>query len=150
MITKAAIDEFFAQRTLAVVGVSRQDKKFGNTVFRALRENGYQVFPINPLMETIDGEPCFPSLSAIPEPLGGAIIVVPPIATELVVQDAERAGINRLWLQPGSESTKAIQFCQDKNITVIYGYCPMMFLKQTAFIHRFHGWILRLVGKLPR
>jgi predicted CoA-binding protein len=71
MATKALIDDFLAQRTLAVVGVSRKAEKFGNMVYRELKAKGYRVFAVNPRTESVAGERCYPSLSALPEPVGG-------------------------------------------------------------------------------
>ena len=64
-------------------------------------------------METFDGEPCYPSLKALPEPPGGTLIMVAPTQSEGVVQDAAAAGIDRVWMQQGAESEAAIKFCQE-------------------------------------
>jgi hypothetical protein len=70
LTTKAAVEDFVAQRTLAVVGVSRGGKKFGNYTFKALKAKGYRVFPINPNIEKMEGERCYPNLDSLPEPMG--------------------------------------------------------------------------------
>ena len=67
MNTKAAVDDFLAQRSLAVVGVSRGGKKFGNRAYRELKAKGYQLFPVHPEAEVLEGDPCYPSLSALSE-----------------------------------------------------------------------------------
>jgi predicted CoA-binding protein len=56
MSSKVDVDDFLAQKTVAVVGVSRGGKKFGNAVLKDLKEKGYRVFPINPNAESIEGE----------------------------------------------------------------------------------------------
>ena len=63
MTSKAAVDDFVSQKTLALVGMSRQSKKFGNYAFRELTQRGYRVFPIHPVAENIEGEKCYASLS---------------------------------------------------------------------------------------
>lgn len=88
MTTKAAVRDFLDQRTLAVVGVSRQGKKFGNAAYNELKAKGYQVYPVHPHADTLEGDRCYPSLSALPEPVGGALIVVPPHETEKVVKSS--------------------------------------------------------------
>jgi predicted CoA-binding protein len=150
MTSKEAVDDFLAQRTLAVVGVSRGGQKFGNTVHKELTAKGYRVFPINPNAERIDGQPCYPSLSALPEPVGGVVVVVPPAATEQVVQEASRAGIPRVWMQQGAESAAAIRFCQEHHMSVVSGECILMFAEPTGFAHRLHRWVWGLMGKLPQ
>ena len=96
MTSKSTVDEFLAQPTLAVVGVSRDPKAFANGAYKELKEKGYRLLPVNPHMETFDGEACYPSLQALPKPPGGALVMVAPAQAEGVVQDAAAAGIKRV------------------------------------------------------
>jgi predicted CoA-binding protein len=150
MSRKVDVNDFLAQKKVAVVGVSRGGKKFGNAILKDLKLKGYRVFPINPNAESIDGEPCYPELSVLPERPDGVITVVPPAVTEKVVEEAHAAGIKRIWMQQGSESEAAIRYCQDKGMTVIDGECILMFAEPAAFYHRFHRWVWKLLGKLPK
>jgi hypothetical protein len=150
MTTKATVDDFLAQQTLAVVGVSRGGKKFGNLAYRDLKTNGYRLFPIHPHAEVIEGDRCYPNLSALPEPVGGVLIVVPPAETEQVVREAAKAGIRRVWMQQGAESEAAIRFCEENGMSVVHGECVLMFAQPVVSVHRFHRWIWGLLGKLPR
>ena len=149
MISKAAVEDFIAQRTLAVVGVSRKGRKFGNLAYRDLKTKGFRVFPVNPNAETIEGDRCYPSLSALPERVEGVLIVVPPAETERVVRDAAAAGIRRVWMQQGAESPEAIRFCQENDISVVHGECILMFAEPAALYHRAHRWVWGVLGKLP-
>ncbi len=74
----------------------------------------------------IEGEPCYPNLKALPEPVDGIVSVVPPEQTERVVQEAAEMGIQHIWMQPGAESQNAIQFCREKGLNVISGKCVMV------------------------
>jgi hypothetical protein len=150
MTTKAAVEDFVAQRNLAVVGISRGGKKFGNLAFKALKSKGYRVFPINPKVENIEGERCYPSLESLPEPVGGVLIVVPPAETEKVVREAAASGIRRVWMQQGAESEAAIRFCEENGISAVHGECILMFAQPVVSFHRFHRWIWGVLGKLPR
>ncbi len=150
MTNKATVNDFLAQKTLAVVGVSRNGQKFGNTAYKELKAKGYRLFPIHPQADTIEGERCYPSLSALTEPVGGVLIVVPPAQTEQVVRDAAAAGIRRVWMQQGAESEAAVRFCQENNISAVHGECILMFAEPTAWYHRMHRWIWGWTGKLPK
>ncbi len=150
MITKAAVDAFLAQKNLAVVGVSRKGGKFGNTIFKELKGKGYRVYPVNPQAETINGERCYASVRDLPQPMDGIVVVVPPAQTEVVVQDAAEAGIERIWIQQGAESEKALRFCEERGLKVIHGECILMFADPKAFHHKLHRWIWGLFGKLPQ
>lgn len=149
MTTKIAVDDFVAQRKLAIIGVSRGGKKFGNMAFKTLKDNGYRVFPINPHAESIAGERCYPDLKSLPEPVQGVLVVVPPNETEQVVREAAAAGIRRVWMQQGAESAAAIRFCEENGISVVHGECILMFAQPVVSIHRFHRWMWKVMGKLP-
>jgi predicted CoA-binding protein len=150
MTRKSDVDGFLKQQKLAVVGVSRQKTKFGSTICHELKKKGFRVFPVNVHMETYDGERCYPDLKSLPEPVDGAVLVIPPAQTEQVVKDAAAANVPLIWMQQGSESQSAVQFCNDHNITVITGQCILMFLEPVTSVHRFHRWLWKLFGKLPK
>ncbi len=149
MYTQKTIDDFLCQESFAVVGVSRSGRKFGNTVFRSLKNNGRSVYPLNPTATMIDGAPCFARLKDLPRKVDGIITTVPPEQTEAIVREAAEVGVYRIWMQQGSESKKAIEFCEQYGIQAIYGRCILMFLEPVASVHRIHRWILRRFHKLP-
>jgi len=148
-ISHSAIQEVLAQRTLALVGVSRGGKKFGNAIYRELKGKGYKVFAVHPQAETIDGDPCYHSLKGLPEKTGAVVICVPPAQTEQVVQQAYEAGITKVWLQQGAESYAAIRFCEEHGMTIVHGQCVMMFAEPVQTFHGFHRWLWKLIGKYP-
>lgn len=149
MTTEAEINEFMQQEALAVVGASRNPKKFGTIVYRDLKTKAYRVFAVNPHAEKIDGDPAYPDLQHLPEPVGGVVLIVPPAVTEAMVRQTAQAGIRRVWMQPGAESAAAVAFCQQNGISVIEGECIMMFAGPVKFPHSFHRWINRVTGRLP-
>jgi predicted CoA-binding protein len=150
MTSKAAVADFVSQRKLAVVGVSRKKMKFGNLAFRELKRKGYKLFPVHPHAEQLEGERCYASLAALPEPVEGVLVIVPPAQAEQVVRAAAAAGIRRVWLQQGAGSPAAIRFCEDNGISVVHGECILMFAEPAAWYHRAHRWVWGLLGKLPR
>jgi predicted CoA-binding protein len=150
MTRKLDVDRFFSKKKLAVVGVSRQKYKFGNTVYYDLKKKGFRVFPVNAHMQTFDNERCFPDLKSLPEPIDGAVLVIPPAQTEQIVKDAAAANVPLIWMQQGSESKSAVQFCKEHNITTVTGECILMFAEPVAFFHKFHRWLNKLFGKLPK
>ena len=149
MTTKAVIEDFISQHTLAIVGVSRSGKKFGNNIFRELSSNGYKLFPIHPEAETLEGVTAYKAFKSLPEKVDGVIVVVPPAQTKKVVREAAAAGIQRVWMQQGAESEAAIHFCQENGIAEVHGECIMMFTRGTVFPHNIHRWFWKLFGKLP-
>jgi len=150
MTSKTVVDEFVGQKTLAIVGVSRSGKKFGNMVYKEMREHGYKLYAIHPEAETLDGAPAYKDFQSLPEPVGGVIVIVQPGQAEQVVRDAAAAGIKRVWMQQGSESPAAIQFCKDNGIAEVHGECINMYARNTASFHKFHAWLWKLFGKAPK
>ena len=149
MTTRASIDDFLKQRTIAVVGASRNKRKFGNTLLRELKAKGYEAIPVNPNSENIEGERCYPSLKALPVKVDGVAVVVPPHEAERIVREAADAGISRVWLQQGAESRDAIRFCEEHGISVVHGECMLMYAPPTAFPHRAHRFFRTLIGRMP-
>ena len=118
------IKEFLRKENIfAVIGVSRDKKKYGYKVYKNLKEAGYKVYPINPSTSEIDRERCYPSLSELPEKPDVVNLVVQPGITEEIVKECKKFRIKKVWMQPGSESKKAVNFCLENNIDVIYNIC---------------------------
>ena len=149
MVTMQTVDDFIAQKKLAVVGVSRNKQKFGNTVYRELKEKGYTVYPVNPYAEKIGDDTCYASLNDLPETVDGAVLVLKPEQTEAVVRDAKEAGITRIWMQQGAESGAAIEFCEQNGIPVISKLCILMFAEPVASFHKIHRFFKNLFGRMP-
>jgi uncharacterized protein len=149
-IAKRLVDEFLAQEALAVVGVSRTGKGFGNTAVRELRGAGYRVHPVHPSAAVIQGLACSRDLASLPEPVGGVLVVVPPEQAEMVAREAVAAGIRRVWMQQGASSPRAIEYCAANGIEAVHGECILMFLERGPAIHRLHRSLRRLLGRLPR
>ena len=148
--SRQLVTDFLAQRTLALVGLSRGKRKFGNAALKELRAKGYTIHPVHPTAATIDGVRCWPSLASLPEPVGGVLTVVPPAETEKVVAAAHEAGIARVWMQQGSESDAAIRFCEEHGIAVVHHECVLMFAEPAGWFHRAHRWVWGRLGKLPQ
>ena len=150
MTTRADVDDFLASERIAVVGVSRTGRKFGRAAYRELKAKGYDVVPVHPEAADIDGDPCAASLAAVAPPVDGVLVVVPPARALDVVREAERAGINRVWLQQGAQSDEAIRFCHQHGMRVVADECILMFARPTGFVHRAHRWIASAIGQVPR
>ena len=101
--------------TYAVVGASNDKDKYGNKVFLDLKEAGYKVIPISLHEEEIEGTKAYKSLKEA-HSIDVVVTLVPPKVTEKVLEKVLRKGIKKVWMQPGSESKKAINYCKENNI----------------------------------
>jgi predicted CoA-binding protein len=120
------IEEFMAQKRFAIVGATADTSKYGNEIFRNMTSRGYEVYPVNPRLKELEGTKCYPTLSDIPVKVDVVDFVVPPPVTEQILRECHALGLDRIWLQPGSESEAALAFCNENNLKVVHSVCVMM------------------------
>jgi uncharacterized protein len=148
------IEDFLAQKRIALVGLSRSPGDFSVSVFQELLQRGYDVVPVNPNAQEVLGRKCFARVQDIQPPVTAALLMTSPAATDTVVRDCAEAGIRRVWMHraggAGAVSDKAVAFCQQNGIRLVPGQCPLMFLPGTASFHRFHGFIRKIFGRYPK
>jgi uncharacterized protein len=149
-----SIEDFLAQKRIAIVGMSREPKSMSETVFKELSRLGYEVVPVNPNVQEVMGRKCFARVQDVQPPVDAVLLMTSPAVTEAVVKDCAECGIKRVWMHrgvgQGSVSEKAIEICRERGIRVIPGECPLMFLPQRDGIHSFHGFIRQIMGRYPR
>ena len=128
MADNKQVSEFLRGECWAVVGASDDRSKFGNITFRTLKRHGKKVYPVNKKAPHVEGETAYPSLADVPEHVDRVLIVVPPKQGETVVREADEAGIDSVWFQPGAESVAALAYCQAHDMTAIAGRCILVTL----------------------
>ena len=84
----AKVDEFLAQKRIAVAGVSRDNSHHpaANLIYRRLKNTGHDVFAVNPNMQAFEGDRCYPDVRSIPGGVDGIVIVTRPQSTERIEQ----------------------------------------------------------------
>ena len=154
MTTLKQIQTFLGRHRIAVVGVSRNPKDFTRSLFNELRDRQYDVVPVNPEVAEVDGLRCYAHVSEIQPPVEAALLMTKPAVTGTVVRDCQTAGVKDIWMYratgAGAVDVDAVAFCQSNGMEVVAGECPFMFLPETGFIHRFHGWCRKVTGSYPK
>jgi predicted CoA-binding protein len=150
-----AATEFLSHKRVAVTGVSRKPKNHGsNTVYKRLRERGYEVFAVNPNADELEGDPAYHDLRSIPGGVDAVVIATRPEHAEETMHECAALGIRQVWMHrgpgPGSVSETAAAYGRDRGITVIAGGCPCMFDPAADFGHKAMRAVLMLTGKVPR
>jgi predicted CoA-binding protein len=118
-------------KTIAVVGMSDKSTRASHHIGKYLAEKGYHVLPVNPVLTSIDGAPCYPDLDAAQaaarEQTGAGIDLVdvfrasehvPPI-----VNDVIRLSVPYLWLQDGVKDDDAIGRAEAAGIKCVQNDC---------------------------
>jgi uncharacterized protein len=150
------VDDFLAQKRIAVAGVSRDNSHHpvGNLIYHRLKGTGHDVFPVNPHMQAFEGERCYPDLQSIPGGVDGVVVITRPEITERIVHDCQVAGVRRVWMHQSlgngsSVSPAAVEYCREHEIGVIAGACPMMYGDNVDVGHACMRWMLKVTGRLP-
>ena len=153
-VAREVIDDFLAQKRIAMIGISRDPKDLSVMLFKELSHRGYDVVPVNPNTPSMQGRPCFARVQDIQPPVDAALLMTSPTVTDAVVADCDAAHIRRIWMYraggKGAVSPEAVRFCQEHGIQVVPGQCPFMFLPGAGGVHRLHGFIRKITGQYPR
>ena len=134
------VQNFLAQKKIAVVGVSDKRETGCNLAYTKFKENGYQVFAVNPRISTFNGDACYPDLKSLPEKPDAVFLLTNPKVTDQIIQQCVDLGIKHVWMhcmmgtKPGlasgmtSVSQPAVEMCEANGIEVIPGSCPNQYL----------------------
>jgi predicted CoA-binding protein len=121
-----------ARTRIAVIGASRNPEKYGNKITRDLLARGYTVVPVNLRETTVEGQPAFPSIQAVPKGVHIANFVVPPATSLAIVRQLAPGTVEALWFQPGSFNSEVVAEARRKFSRVIAGDCIMVVARQLA------------------
>jgi len=148
-----AASEFLAYKRIAVTGVSRKPKDHGsNTVFKRLRDRGYEVFAVNPNADEVEGARSYHELKSIPGGVDAVVIATAPRRAEATMRECVDLGIKHVWMHrgpgAGSVSDAATSYGRQHGVTVIDGGCPLMFEPTADFGHKVMRVIYR--GHVPK
>jgi predicted CoA-binding protein len=109
--------------TIAVVGASRHPEKEAHTVPRQMLRYGWRVIPVNPYVDEIWGQQCYPTLGAIPEPVDMVNVFRPSADTPTVAKQAVAIGAKALWLQQGIASEDAREIAEAAGLDYVEDHC---------------------------
>jgi len=153
-VSLETIADFLAQKRIAIAGISRDPASLSAKLFEEFCRRGYDVVPVNPNTAVVQGHRCYARVQDVEPPVQTVLLMTSPDVTDTVVRDCAEAGVRRVWMYSaggkGSVSSQAIQFCREREIQVVPGQCPFMFLPDTAGIHRLHGFVRKITGRYPR
>ncbi|MFM7469344.1 MAG: CoA-binding protein [Vampirovibrionales bacterium] len=117
---------FPKQRCWAVVGVSDHREKYGNIIFRALRDAGYRVYAIHPKLTEVEGHQVYQHITDLPEVPDVVDFVIPPQAVPPMLHECATHGVKRVWFQPGSESPEALALAASLGLQAVSDACILI------------------------
>lgn len=152
---KQAASEFLARKRIAVTGVSRTPGTHGsNAVYQRLRARGYEVFPINPNTDVVEGDRSYHDLKSVPGGVEAVFVGTRPEIAEATMRECVDLGIGYVWMHHGpggsSVSEVATRYGREHGITVIDGGCPLMFNPTADLGHKAMRFVLTRTGSVPK
>jgi predicted CoA-binding protein len=143
--------EFLDSKKVAIVGASTKKDNFGRSLMKEISKKEYEVFPVNPKYDEVEGKACVPTVKDLPKDVENVIIAVPSTLTDEIIDQCIGSHVKRVWMirgvGRGAYTESAHEKCRANNIDVVYGFCPMMFYGEG--LHQFHFWLRKTFGKLP-
>jgi uncharacterized protein len=118
--------EYSKETFIALVGASNNPEKYGYKIFKDLLAFGYDIVGVNPKGEDILDQKIYQSLSEISKKPGLVIIVVPPSVGVSILKECVELGLNNVWMQPGAESSEAIEYAATKGLNLEVNKCFML------------------------
>ena len=123
-------------RTIAIVGLSKNELRASNFVGYYLKRHGYRVIPVNPRESEILGEKCYASLADIPEPVDVVNVFRAPDALPGIARDAVAIGADALWCQFGVINEEAALIAEEGGLTVVMDRC--LKVEHARYVGRMH------------
>ncbi|MGA2181809.1 MAG: CoA-binding protein [Bryobacteraceae bacterium] len=154
MVLRQEIADFLGRKRIAVVGVSTEATGFSRALFKEFVARGYDVIPVNPKAEEIEGRRCYASVRDIDPKPEAVLIMTPAERTNEVVHECADSGVDSVWMyravgSAGAVSASAVEFCREHGMHVIPGECPFMFFPN-AGLHAIHGWFHKMFSPALR
>ncbi len=110
--------DMMSKKNWAVVGATQNQQAFGYKIFKALEKHGYNVYPVSPKYDEIDGVKAYKSLKDLPEKVDVVDFVVNPKVGLSVLDEVIEEGIESIFLQPGTRDPQIIKKATDNQVNV--------------------------------
>ncbi len=121
MVAKA-----LTKKKWAVIGATDKKEKFGYKIFKRLLDKGYEVYPIHPKLEEIDGVACYKSIFDIKEKINVVNVVVNKKLSLNIVSNKDISKFDYIWFQPGTYDDEVIEVASKNNKNLIYDKCVLI------------------------
>lgn len=149
-VTLTEIQQFLEPKKMAVAGASRDPKKFGGVLIKNLKERGFDLYPVNPNAEEIQGMKCYKSVTDLPEDVKHLLMATPKSTSAEVARQAADKKMEMVWIQLMADTPEAVRIIVDAGIPLIHKKCIYMFAEPVKGPHNFHRFIVKVFGRYPK
>ncbi len=112
-------EEILKKKIWAVVGANNDPNKYGNIIYKKLKSRGYEVYPVNPKYEKVEGDRCYRDLRSLPRKPEVINMVVSPKRGKAIIEEASELGIKNIWLQPGTYNDELLELINNKGLVAV-------------------------------
>jgi predicted CoA-binding protein len=110
-------------KVIAVVGHSDKPERTSYRIAQFLQEIGYNVYPVNPLVNEIDGQPSYSSLKDVPEPVDIVNVFRRSEYLPAIVDEAIAVNARTVWAQLGVYDQQSAQKALDAGLNIVMDAC---------------------------
>src|SRR6188474_3186597 len=125
-------------KTIAIVGLSRNELRASYFVGYYLKRHGYRVIPVNPREPEILGEKSFKSLADVPVPIDIVNVFRAPDALPAIAREAVAAGAKTLWCQFTVINEEGARIAEAGGLSVVMDRC--LKVEHARYVGRMH-WL---------
>ena len=123
--TDDEIRKILSLKTVAVVGMSKNEEKAANYVPKYLLSQGYDVIPVNPTADHILDRKCHANLDDVTQQIDIVDVFRPSDQVLPVVQEAIKKKPKVIWLQEGIHNSEAEDLARKAGIKVVFNRCML-------------------------
>ncbi len=106
-------------KTIAILGASTSREKYGNIAVRTYAEQGWKVYPVNPVAKEVEGLKAYRSITDLPGELDRVSVYLPPWSLLGILADIAAKEPQEVWLNPGTESEEVLAKARELGLNVI-------------------------------
>lgn len=117
------IKKIFSLKNVAVIGMSKHSQKAAHYVPKYLKEQGYNIIPVNPTTSEILGSKSYPDIARVPDQIDIVDVFRPSDEVLSVVQSAIKKKPKVIWLQEGIHNNEAEELARKEGIDVVFNRC---------------------------
>ncbi|MFH2037679.1 MAG: CoA-binding protein [Candidatus Zixiibacteriota bacterium] len=143
-----SIQNFIDSKNIAILGVSDNPRKFGNSVFKELRYRGYNLFPVHPTLEKYDETEVYHDIDSLPFHVDAAVVCIKPEKVAPILDQLIDGNIKKIWFQQGADFSVYAEKAREKGLDVIERKCILMHAPPVTGIHKFHRFLAKVFGRI--
>ncbi|OOC43418.1 CoA-binding protein [Thermosipho sp. 1074] len=113
-------------KKIALVGATTNKEKFGYIILKDLISKGFEVIPVTPKYEEIEGIKVAKTIKELEEDVDLIVFVVPPKVGAVVTREVLERGFKNLWYQPGAYSSEIEEILKQSGVEVVRERCIMV------------------------